>query len=67
MASIEKERQVYMLMGNAFSNCNGSSSFSSRDAGIRINVIIWHKELIVRFEMSLRAEPHLYASLASVY
>jgi hypothetical protein len=56
-----------MVVGNAFSHCNGSSAFSSREAVSTIKVIIRNTEILMGFEMSLRAEPILYASLATVY
>jgi hypothetical protein len=49
-----------MIVGNAF---------SSRESVHPIKVIIWNKELLMGFDMSLRAEPHVrvYVSLAAVY
>jgi hypothetical protein len=41
--------------------------FSSQEAVSLIKVIIWNKEPLMGFEMSLRAEPHLYLGLAAVY
>jgi hypothetical protein len=41
--------------------------FSSREAVSPIKVIIRNKKPLVGCEMSLRAEPQLYVSLAAVY
>jgi hypothetical protein len=56
-----------MVMGNAFSNCKGSSAFSSREEVNPIKVIIQNKEPIMGLEISLREEPNLYVSLAALY
>jgi hypothetical protein len=55
-----------MVMGNVFSNCNGSSTFSSLKAVSLIKVIISNKEPLMGFAICLRAESHLYVSLAAV-
>jgi hypothetical protein len=47
-----------MVMGNAL---------SSREAVSPIKVILWNEEPLMGFEMSLKAEPHLYVSFAVVY
>jgi hypothetical protein len=36
-----KEWEVYMVVGNAFSNCNGSSAFSALIAFGPVKVEIW--------------------------
>jgi hypothetical protein len=56
-----------MVVGNASSNCNGSSAFCFREAVCTIKVIIWKVEPLMGFEMCLRAEPRLYVSSAPVY
>jgi hypothetical protein len=48
-----KGRYVYMVVGNAFSNCNGSSAFPFREAVCTIKVIIRNMEPLVGFEMCL--------------
>jgi hypothetical protein len=54
VASIEtRGRQFYKVMGNAFSICNGSSIFSSREAVSPRKMIIWNKEPLMGFEMCL--------------
>jgi hypothetical protein len=42
-----------MVMGNAFSNHNGSSAFSSWVAISLIKVIIWNKELLGSWTLSI--------------
>jgi hypothetical protein len=56
-----------MVMGNAFCNCNGSSAFSYREAVSLIKVVIWNKEPLMSFQMSLTTGPHLCAGLAAAY
>jgi hypothetical protein len=56
-----------MVIGNAFSNCNGSYAFSARVAVGSIKVVILNKEPLMRFQMSLKKGPHLRVSLAAVY
>jgi hypothetical protein len=43
------------------------NAFSSWEVVSPIKVIIWNKEHLRGLEMYLRAELHLYASLAAVY
>jgi hypothetical protein len=49
---------VYIVMANAF---------YSWEAVSPIKMIIWNKEPLMGFEMCLRAQSHLYASLTAVY
>jgi hypothetical protein len=45
-----KQREVvYMVIGNAFSNCKSNSAFSSQEAVNMTKAIIWHKEPLMRF------------------
>jgi hypothetical protein len=55
-----------MVVGIAFSNCKGSF-LSSSEALSPMKVKLWNKEPLMGFEMSLKAEPHLYGSVADVY
>jgi hypothetical protein len=48
--------QVYLVVGNAF---------SSQEAVSPIKAIICNDDPVMCFEMCLRAEPHLYVSLAA--
>jgi hypothetical protein len=58
-----------MVMGNGFSNCNGSSAFSSWEVVSPIKVIIWIKEPVMGFEMYVCEQSYIYiyVSLAAVY
>jgi hypothetical protein len=38
-----------MATGDAFFNCNGSSTFYTREAVGPINLVIWNIEPLVRF------------------
>jgi hypothetical protein len=42
-----------MIMGNAFPDSNGSSAFSARVAVGSVEVVIWNKEPLMRFQMCL--------------
>jgi general stress protein 26 len=54
VASIEKRRQVHVVVGNAFfCHCNGSSAFSNWEAVSTIKVVIWNEESLVGFEVCL--------------
>jgi hypothetical protein len=52
---------------NAFSDWNGNSTFSSRKAASPTKLAIWNEGPLMGSEICLRAEPHLYVSLAAVY
>jgi hypothetical protein len=56
-----------MVMGDALSNRNGSSAFSSWEAVSTIKVAIWNKDPLMNFQACLRVEPHLYVSIAAFY
>jgi hypothetical protein len=56
-----------MIVGDAASHCNGSSTFSFRVAIGSINVVILNMKPLMGFQMSLKTGPHLYASPAAVY
>jgi hypothetical protein len=56
-----------MTVGDAFSNCNGSSAFSARVAVDSIKVVFWNKEPLMSFQMSLKTGPHLCVDLAAAY
>jgi hypothetical protein len=49
-----------MVMGNTFSNCNGSSAFFAREAISPIKVVIWNKEPLVRLQICLLEQGHIY-------
>jgi hypothetical protein len=42
-----------MIVGNAFSNCNGSSAFYARVAVGSVKMEILNKEPLMRFQMCL--------------
>jgi hypothetical protein len=44
-----------MVVGNAFSNCNGNSPFSDLIAVGSIKVEIWNEEPLLRFQICLAA------------
>jgi hypothetical protein len=53
-------KTVHMVVGNAFSNCNGSSAFSARVAVGSIKVAIWNKDPLTRFQMCLWKQGYSY-------
>jgi hypothetical protein len=53
VTSIETRGGRYMVMGNDFSHCNGSSVFSSLEAVSPIKVVIWNEEALMGFEICL--------------
>jgi hypothetical protein len=49
-----------MVVGDAFSNCDGSSAFPTPVAVNSINIVIWKKKPLSRFEMCLWKQDHIY-------
>jgi hypothetical protein len=57
-----------MIVGNAFSNCNGSSAFSAHDVIGLINVTIWNKKIFNEVSnVSLTAGTHLCIAFSAAY
>jgi hypothetical protein len=57
-----------MIVGNAFSNCNGSSAFSAHKVVGPINVKIWNKKTFHEVSnVSVKAGTHLYIAFSAAY
>jgi hypothetical protein len=54
-------------VGNAFSHCNGSSVFSSREAVSSVNMTIFNKLPPMGFAMCVWEQSHIYMSVSQLF